>query len=122
MSNKNNLLFPGFALLVINIIRSEFFHTIRLGALFEQFFYEQLSAWQGSFIVPFHWQVGIPILGVVENMSGLRQAASEFAFKRADANGKEEDVTDKILDLLKQHLGSQVHMTRAASRNSALDR
>ena len=68
-----------------------------------------------------HQQVGIPILGVVENMSGLRQGAAEYTFKRANAQGKEEDITDKVLDLLKQHLGDQVWVIRDTTRGCVME-
>ena len=53
-------------------------------------------------------QVGIPILGVVENMSGLRQPVSGFRFKALDGNGGEQDVTQQVLAALKQQLVDQV--------------
>ena len=53
-------------------------------------------------------QVGIPILGVVENMCGLRQAATGFTFKQSNSQGIEVDVTEQILSLIKQQLGDKV--------------
>ncbi|RZA06343.1 MAG: hypothetical protein EOO68_05135 [Moraxellaceae bacterium] len=57
-------------------------------------------------------QVGIPILGVVENMCGLRQAASGFTFRKAGEGGKYEDITQQVLSLLTQHLGDQVQSAK----------
>lgn len=48
-------------------------------------------------------QVGLPILGVVENMSGLRQRLGDFKFMRADGpGGSERDATAEILDQLRR--------------------
>ena len=62
------------------------------------------------------WQVGIPVLGVVENMSGLRQAASEVAFKQADGSGGEVDVTARVLQILREQLGDQVGSCKGKPR------
>lgn len=48
------------------------------------------------------------MLGVVENMSGLRQAATEVAFKQSDGKGGEADVTARVLQILREQLGDQV--------------
>lgn len=49
-------------------------------------------------------KVGIPVLGVVENMSGLLQPLSNLKFKNIKDDGKEEDVTQSVLEELRQHV------------------
>ena len=47
-------------------------------------------------------QVGLPILGVVENMSGLRHRLGDFSFMRRDGpGGAERDATAEVLELLR---------------------
>lgn len=48
-------------------------------------------------------KVGIPVLGVVENMSGIQQPISSFIFKKIAEDGKEEDVTEETLKSLQMH-------------------
>lgn len=48
------------------------------------------------------------MLGVVENMSGLRQPLASFRFKAAGPQGEERDVTAAVLAALQQSLGTQV--------------
>lgn len=48
-------------------------------------------------------KVGIKVLGVVENMSELRQQVESAEFKSLDAHGVEQDVTNELLDILKSH-------------------
>ena len=48
-------------------------------------------------------KVGIKVLGVVENMSELRQLVESAEFKKVDAQGEEQDVTDELLGVLKIH-------------------
>lgn len=48
-------------------------------------------------------KVGIKVLGVVENMSELRQQLESAEFKSVDAQGEEQDVTNEVLDVLKSH-------------------
>ncbi|KAH7438715.1 hypothetical protein KP509_04G028200 [Ceratopteris richardii] len=47
--------------------------------------------------INFCQKVGIPVLGVVENMSGLLQPLSSLKFKSITINGDEEDVTAAVL-------------------------
>lgn len=47
-------------------------------------------------------KVGIPVLGVVENMSGLQQPLQSLGFRRISNSG-EEDVTEEVLDEIKKH-------------------
>ena len=49
-------------------------------------------------------QVGINVLGVVENMSGLRQPAAKFRFLAPQTSGGEQDVTEKVLAAIRQHV------------------
>ncbi|KAK3023598.1 hypothetical protein RJ639_044058 [Escallonia herrerae] len=51
--------------------------------------------------VSFCKKVGINVLGVVENMSGLSQPLSDFQFKRMTKNG-EEDLTEWVMGCLKE--------------------
>jgi Mrp family chromosome partitioning ATPase len=46
-------------------------------------------------------QVGIRVLGVVENMSGFQQKLGAFTFRQAGADGLQEDVTEKVRELLR---------------------
>lgn len=48
-------------------------------------------------------KVGIPVLGVVENMSGLLQPLANLKFKNIKDDGEEEDVTEVVLEELLQH-------------------
>jgi len=48
-------------------------------------------------------KVGIKVLGVVENMSELRQQVESAEYKTIDALGVEQDVTTELLEVLKSH-------------------
>eukprot|EP00252_Welwitschia_mirabilis_P018215 TRINITY_DN40496_c0_g1_i1.p1 TRINITY_DN40496_c0_g1~~TRINITY_DN40496_c0_g1_i1.p1 ORF type:complete len:361 (+),score=72.22 TRINITY_DN40496_c0_g1_i1:139-1221(+) len=48
-------------------------------------------------------KVGIPVLGVVENMSGIQQPLLNMTFKRLDDNGEEEDITETVLKNIGLH-------------------
>ncbi|KAK2969792.1 hypothetical protein RJ640_028072 [Escallonia rubra] len=52
--------------------------------------------------VSFCKKVGINVLGVVENMSGLSQPLSAFQFKRITMSGEEEDLTEWVMSCLKE--------------------
>lgn len=45
-------------------------------------------------------QVGIPVLGVVENMSGLSQQLHKFRFFSSGPDGTQQDVTEQLLNHL----------------------
>ncbi|CAM6095802.1 unnamed protein product [Calypogeia fissa] len=47
--------------------------------------------------------VGIPVLGVVENMSGLQQKLSNLRFKDVGEEGEEKDVTEYAIAELQKH-------------------
>ena len=49
-------------------------------------------------------QVGIPVLGVVENMSGLSQHLHKFKFFSSEPDGTQQDVTEQLLNHLPSHL------------------
>ncbi|KAL5991168.1 cytosolic Fe-S cluster assembly factor nbp35 [Asimina triloba] len=51
--------------------------------------------------VNFCKKVGIPVLGVVENMSGLQQPVTDFKFMKAMEAGDETDVTEWALNYIK---------------------
>ena len=52
-------------------------------------------------------QVGIPVLGVVENMSGLSQQLHKFKFFSTRPDGAQQDVTQQVL----QHLPAELQVT-----------
>lgn len=49
-------------------------------------------------------QVGIPVLGVVENMSGLSQQVQHFKFFKPSSDGSQQDVTEQVLKSLPPEL------------------
>ncbi|RWR83782.1 cytosolic Fe-S cluster assembly factor NBP35-like protein [Cinnamomum micranthum f. kanehirae] len=51
--------------------------------------------------VSFCKKVGIPVLGVVENMSGLRQSIADFKFTKVTHNGDENDATEWAMNYIK---------------------
>ncbi|KAL3522876.1 hypothetical protein ACH5RR_015710 [Cinchona calisaya] len=52
--------------------------------------------------VSFCKKVGLKVLGVVENMSGLSQPLSEFKFMRTTETGEQKDMTEWILSYMKE--------------------
>ncbi len=56
-------------------------------------------------------QVGIPVLGVVENMSGLSQQLHKFKFFTTSPDGAQQDVTQQLL----QHLPAELQVTSCTS-------
>ncbi len=56
-------------------------------------------------------QVGIPVLGVVENMSGLSQQLHKFKFFTTSPDGAQQDVTQQVL----QHLPAELQVTSCTS-------
>ncbi|KAL1827139.1 cytosolic Fe-S cluster assembly factor NBP35 [Daucus carota subsp. sativus] len=52
--------------------------------------------------VSFCKKVGIQVLGVVENMSGLSQSVPDFKFARMSTIGEEVDVTEWAINLMKE--------------------
>lgn len=61
------------------------------------------------------WQVGIPVLGVVENMSGLSQQLDKFRFFSPGPDGSQQDVTEQVM----QHLPAELQVCRITA-DSAL--
>ena len=61
-------------------------------------------------------QVGIPVLGVVENMSGLSQQLDKFKFFRPGPNGSQQDVTDQVM----QHLPAELQVMHHISVQTLL--
>ena len=57
----------------------------------------------------FGLQVGIPVLGVVENMSGLSQQLQKFTFFSPGPDGTQQDVTQQVL----QHLPAELQVSDA---------
>lgn len=69
-------------------------------------------------------QVGMPVLGVVENMSGLQQSLQSFRFLLPGPNGAAQDVSEDVLKALRSSLpDSQVswHTTAVCSGIALLD-
>ncbi|KAL3131467.1 cytosolic Fe-S cluster assembly factor nbp35 [Trebouxia sp. C0009 RCD-2024] len=56
-------------------------------------------------------KVGIPVLGVVENMSGLSQQLDKFRFFSPGPNGSQQDVTDQVMQHLPAELQSCIAQT-----------
>ncbi|XP_077211899.1 cytosolic Fe-S cluster assembly factor NBP35-like [Tasmannia lanceolata] len=52
--------------------------------------------------VSFCKKVGIQVLGVVENMSELRQLVTDFRFMKVTENGDEKDVTESTVNYIKE--------------------
>ncbi|KAF5186010.1 Cytosolic fe-s cluster assembly factor nbp35 [Thalictrum thalictroides] len=53
--------------------------------------------------VNFCKKVGIPVLGVVENMSGLRQPVADVRFMRVSETGEEREDTEWALEYIRQN-------------------
>ncbi|KAL4203558.1 hypothetical protein AMTRI_Chr01g104510 [Amborella trichopoda] len=53
--------------------------------------------------ISFCKKVGIPILGVVENMSGIEQTILDLRFKKVRESGEEEDVTEETLECIRKN-------------------
>uniref|UniRef100_A0A2P2JWF5 Cytosolic Fe-S cluster assembly factor NBP35 n=1 Tax=Rhizophora mucronata TaxID=61149 RepID=A0A2P2JWF5_RHIMU len=51
--------------------------------------------------VSFCKKVGVEVLGVVENMSGLCQSLTEFRFMKLTENGEQQEVTEKVLEFMR---------------------
>lgn len=71
--------------------------------------------------VNFCKKVGIPILGVVENMSGLRQQLHQFKFFSTDSDSSQHDVTQQVLQHLPAELQNCIAQTEVfhASKGGA---
>ncbi|EEF50960.1 nucleotide-binding protein, putative [Ricinus communis] len=52
--------------------------------------------------VSFCKKVGLEVLGVVENMSGLCQPLTDFRFMKLSETGEQEDVTEKVLEYMRE--------------------
>ncbi|CAI9101497.1 OLC1v1038834C1 [Oldenlandia corymbosa var. corymbosa] len=52
--------------------------------------------------VSFCKKVGLNVLGVVENMSGLCQSLSDFKYVKMAENGEQQDATESILSIMKE--------------------
>ncbi|CAI0456828.1 unnamed protein product [Linum tenue] len=52
--------------------------------------------------VSFCKKVGVEVLGVVENMSGLSQPLTDFKFMKAGEHGEQVDVTKAVLDCMRE--------------------
>lgn len=52
--------------------------------------------------VSFCKKVDLPVLGVVENMSGLCQSLSEFKFLSVSENGEQKDMTKSFITYMRE--------------------
>ncbi|KAJ6336561.1 hypothetical protein OIU76_006442 [Salix suchowensis] len=52
--------------------------------------------------VSFYKKVGVEVLGVVENMSGLCQRLTDFRFAKLTENGEQNDITEKVLGYMRE--------------------
>ncbi|KAJ8768310.1 hypothetical protein K2173_021250 [Erythroxylum novogranatense] len=52
--------------------------------------------------VSFCKKVGVEVLGVVENMSGLCQSLTDFKFMKLTENGEQKDVSKEVLKLMQE--------------------
>ncbi|XP_043697822.1 cytosolic Fe-S cluster assembly factor NBP35 [Telopea speciosissima] len=52
--------------------------------------------------VSFCKKVGVPVLGVVENMSGLQQPLTDFRFMKVTESGEEADVTEWAKEYMRE--------------------
>ncbi|WCJ28136.1 Cytosolic Fe-S cluster assembly factor NBP35 [Euphorbia peplus] len=52
--------------------------------------------------VSFCKKVGVEVLGVVENMSGLSQPLVDFKFMKMTETGEQDDVTEKVLEYMRE--------------------
>ncbi|CAL5370459.1 unnamed protein product [Camellia sinensis] len=52
--------------------------------------------------VSFCKKVGLQVLGVVENMSGLSQQVSDFKFMRVTETGEQRDVTEWVMEYMRE--------------------
>lgn len=54
--------------------------------------------------VSFCKKVGVPVLGVVENMSGLCQPLTDFKFMKNTESGQQNDVTEKVMQYIRERV------------------
>ncbi|KAL9367093.1 hypothetical protein Peur_038292 [Populus x canadensis] len=52
--------------------------------------------------VSFCKKVGVEVLGVVENMSGLCQRLTDFRFAKLTENGEQNDITERVLGYMRE--------------------
>ncbi|KAF9587718.1 hypothetical protein IFM89_004695 [Coptis chinensis] len=55
-------------------------------------------------------KVGVPVLGVVENMSGLRQPLGDVRFMRVSETGEERDDTEWALEYLRKNAPEMLNL------------
>lgn len=60
--------------------------------------------------VSFCKQIGVPVLGVVENMSGLRQPLADVRFMRVAETGEERDDTEWALEYLRKNAPEMLNL------------
>ncbi|KAK9132448.1 hypothetical protein Scep_011976 [Stephania cephalantha] len=60
--------------------------------------------------VSFCKKVGLQVLGVVENMSGLRQQLSDIQFMKVSESGEERDVTEWALEYMRANVPEILNM------------
>ncbi|EOY11094.1 Nucleotide binding protein 35 [Theobroma cacao] len=64
--------------------------------------------------VNFCKKVGVPVLGVVENMSGLCQPLMDFRFLRMTETGEHTDVTEKVIEYMREKAPEMVDLIAAS--------
>ncbi|KAG8482949.1 hypothetical protein CXB51_021882 [Gossypium anomalum] len=64
--------------------------------------------------VSFCKKVGVPVLGVVENMSGLCQPLKDFRFLRMTENGEHTDLTEKVIEYMKEKAPEMLDLIAAS--------
>ncbi|KAL3829523.1 hypothetical protein ACJIZ3_018325 [Penstemon smallii] len=60
--------------------------------------------------VSFCKKVGLPVLGVVENMSGLCQPLTDFKFLSMNENGEQKDMTEWVITCLKEKFPEMMNL------------
>ncbi|KAK8687136.1 hypothetical protein V6N13_085968 [Hibiscus sabdariffa] len=64
--------------------------------------------------VSFCKKVGVPILGVVENMSGLCQPLKDFRFLKMTENGEHTDLTEKVIEFMREKAPEMLDLIAAS--------
>ncbi|KAL8043769.1 hypothetical protein ABFX02_08G006500 [Erythranthe guttata] len=60
--------------------------------------------------VSFCKKVGLPVLGVVENMSGFSQQLSEFKFMNVSASGEQKDMTESVIAYMRENAPEMLNL------------
>ncbi|KAL7140712.1 hypothetical protein ABFS83_08G006300 [Erythranthe nasuta] len=60
--------------------------------------------------VSFCKKVGLPVLGVVENMSGFSQQLSEFKFMNVSESGEQKDMTESVIAYMRENAPEMLNL------------